>query len=222
MEHVHCPSSRFVKAGHVCNVPPTPLQAPPPRPTHQASRPEAVREDAPHLAHGTFDEAESHSSFLEALNAWRASSRAAASASEQSNNPATVINAPAACPQQLRPTSGTAAHATKASTSHTSTSTSTGNVALTQPASQTGGISKPVSYFDRLLLNSASRHAGQEAAGCREDAVGAQPAAKQQRRQQLRRQACTCPLHCPPLCVAMRSIAAPRFTLWMQPWVMLV
>ncbi|GFR44855.1 hypothetical protein Agub_g6198 [Astrephomene gubernaculifera] len=108
-------------------------------------------DDGPSLAAGQFSEADSHRSFLEALNEWRRGNRGDvpdAAAGQSSQEPAAGSSFPREPPRA----------SARVSSSNLEVQTETRPVS--RPTS-----AKPLSYFDKLVLNTTSRQAGHLAAG---------------------------------------------------------
>ncbi|KAG1674569.1 hypothetical protein FOA52_001818, partial [Chlamydomonas sp. UWO 241] len=108
------------------------------------------------LATGTFDEADSHAGFLDALTEWRNASRAA-----RGEAPLPVqAPAPRAQPRaQVQAQAGPSAPRGPGAEMEVQT---TGGAA---PPSRPGSATKPKSFFDKLALGTASRSAGVSATG---------------------------------------------------------
>ncbi|KAG2452506.1 hypothetical protein HYH02_002745 [Chlamydomonas schloesseri] len=112
-------------------------------------------EDEPSLAAGAFNEADSHRSFLEALNEWRRGSRGEGEAAAGSTNAASTSAAA---------TGGGGVRASSA-VEHSTLEVQTEQRPLAVAARPGSAAAKPLSYFDKLIINTTSRTAGQLAAG---------------------------------------------------------
>ncbi|GIL47715.1 hypothetical protein Vafri_4473 [Volvox africanus] len=106
-------------------------------------------DDNPALADGAFSEADSHKSFLEALNEWRRANRGDTAAEGEGQATTTSISGVSSGPQ--RPHS-----ARQSATLEVQTDS--------RPASRPSSA-KPLSYFDKLVINTSSRVAGHLASG---------------------------------------------------------
>ncbi|KAG2445943.1 hypothetical protein HXX76_000546 [Chlamydomonas incerta] len=109
-------------------------------------------EDDPSLAAGAFSEADSHKSFLEALNEWRRGNRG-------ESDTATTASTSAAAG------GGGPAVRASAAVEHSTLEVQTEQRPLAVAARPSSAAAKPLSYFDKLIINTTSRTAGQLAAG---------------------------------------------------------
>ncbi|PNH07966.1 hypothetical protein TSOC_005527, partial [Tetrabaena socialis] len=108
-------------------------------------------DDGPALGAGGFSEADSHRSFLDALNEWRKGSRG--------EDAGEAAAAPAAAPAAgARPASSSTRPAASIESASLEVQTE-----VRQPVRPTSA--KPLSYFDKLVINTTSRQAGQVASG---------------------------------------------------------
>ncbi|GLI59027.1 hypothetical protein VaNZ11_000853 [Volvox africanus] len=108
-------------------------------------------DDNPALADGAFNEADSHKSFLEALNEWRRANRgdAAAEGEGQAAATTTSISGVSSVPQRL----------------HSARPSATLEVQTDSRSASRPSSAKPLSYFDKLVINTSSRVAGHLASG---------------------------------------------------------
>ncbi len=111
--------------------------------------------DDERLGDGTFNESESHSSFLDALNEWRAANRAARA-------PATQQPQQQHAPPSARHTQLASAQEGQQGQSFAVQTEAPPRDPATAARPASG---KPVTYFDRLVLNTAARQAGHAATG---------------------------------------------------------